>query len=244
MLKSPYDTDCITWSPQGRLFQIEYAMEAIKQGSLCVGLKSNDYAILATLNRAPSKLAEYQQKLYEIDEHIGLCFSGLTADGRLICKYLRTEALNYKYTHGTNINPQRLVGKLSDKAQIKTQRHSKRPYGVGCLVIGLDENGPHVYETSPDANFYEYYAVAIGARCQSAKTYLEKNYETFSNLSKDELIIHAVKAVKSSAQSDVELNGRSVSVAIVGRDTPFKFLTSDEIEATLSQLSQAMEVEV
>jgi 20S proteasome subunit alpha 6 len=113
-------------------------MEAIKQGSLCVGLKSNDYAILATLNRAPSKLAEYQQKLYEIDEHIGLCFSGLTADGRLICKYLRTEALNYKYTNGTNINPQRLVGKLSDKAQIKTQRHSKRPYGVGCLVIGLD----------------------------------------------------------------------------------------------------------
>lgn len=186
MLKSPYDTDCITWSPQGRLFQIEYAMEAIKQGSLCVGLKSDKYAILATLNRSPSKLADYQQKIYEIDEHLGLCFSGLTADGRLICKYLRTEALNYKYTYGTNINPQRLVNRLSEKAQIKTQRHSKRPYGVGCLIAGYDvksiqENGPHVYETSPDANFYEYYAVAIGARCQSAKTYLEKNFETFKN---------------------------------------------------------------
>jgi 20S proteasome subunit alpha 6 len=138
MLKSPYDTDCITWSPQGRLFQIEYAMEAIKQGSLCVGLKSSQYAILATLNRSPSKLADYQQKIYEIDEHLGLCFSGLTADGRLICKYLRTEALNYRYTYGTNINPQRLVNKLSEKAQIKTQRHSKRPYGVGCLIAGYD----------------------------------------------------------------------------------------------------------
>ena len=138
MLKSPYDTDCITWSPQGRLFQVEYAMETIKQGSLCIGLRSKNYAVLATLNRAPSKLAEYQQKIYEIDDHIGLSFSGLTADGRLISKYLRTEALRYRYTHGSNMNPGRLVAKLSEKAQIKTQRHSKRPYGVGCIIIGLD----------------------------------------------------------------------------------------------------------
>lgn len=138
MLKSPYDTDCITWSPQGRLYQVEYAMEAIKQGSLCVGLRSNNWAIIATMNRAPSKLAEYQQKIYMIDDHIGLCFSGLTADGRLICKFLRTESLNYKYTYGTPVNTGRLVNRLSEKAQIKTQRSSKRPYGVGCLIAGYD----------------------------------------------------------------------------------------------------------
>lgn len=90
--------------------------------------------------------------------------------------------------------------------------------------------------------------MAIGARCQSAKTYLEKNYETFGNckvylVSKEELIVHAVKAVKCSSQGDLELNGRSVSVAIVGVDTPFKFLTADEVETVLNSLVQAMEVE-
>ncbi|CAG9319020.1 PAF2_1 [Blepharisma stoltei] len=244
MLKSPYDTDCITWSPQGRLYQVEYAMEAIKQGSLCVGLKSETYAILATLNRAPSKLAEYQQKIYMIDDHIGLCFSGLTADGRLICKFLRTEALNYKYTYGTNCNPGRLINRLSEKAQIKTQRSSKRPYGAGCLVAGFDEHGPHIYETNPDANFYEYYAYAIGSRNQSAKTYLEKNFETFPGATRDELVKHAIKAVKVSTQGDVELNGKSVSVAIVGQGQQFEFVDEKEIERVLESLNQEMEVEV
>lgn len=138
MLKSPYDTDCVTWSPQGRLFQVEYAMEAIKQGSLCVALRSDNWALLATLNRRVSPLADYQQKIYQLDDRIGLSFSGLTADGRLICKFLRNEALNYKFTYNQPINPLRLVNKLVEKAQIKTQRYGKRPYGVGCLFAGVD----------------------------------------------------------------------------------------------------------
>ena len=105
-----------------------------------------------------------------------------------------------------------------------------------------------MFETNPDANFYEYYAVAIGARCQSAKTYLEKNFESFENgkeylASKDELVTHAVKAVKSSAQNDVELNGKSISVAVVGVDTPFKFLSSSDTENVLEALGQAMAVD-
>jgi 20S proteasome subunit alpha 6 len=91
--------------------------------------------------------------------------------------------------------------------------------------------------------------MAIGARCQSAKTYLEKNYETFPAciihlVTKQELITHAIKAVKSSAQGDVELNGKSVTVGILGFDTPFKFLDPQDIESVLASLAQAMEVEV
>jgi len=138
MLRSQYDTDCITWSPQGRLFQVEYAMEAVKQGSLCLALRSKTHVVLATLNRTPSPLADYQQKIYEVDQHMGLAFAGLTGDGRLICKYMRNEALNHQYAFGSPIIPGRLIAQLSEKSQIKTQRSGKRPFGVGCLIAGVD----------------------------------------------------------------------------------------------------------
>jgi len=242
MLRSPYDTDCLSWSPQGRLFQIEYAMEAIKQGSLCVALRSSTHAVLATLNRSPSALAEHQQKLYKIDDHLALCFSGLTADGRLICKFLRTEALNHKYTYGEPYNPGRLLAKLAEKAQLKTHRPGKRPYGVGCLIAGVDENGAHIYDIMPDATFNEYYAAAIGARNQSAKTYLENNFENFANESEQQMIMHAIKAVKVSAQAETELNGKSISVGVAGPEG-FRFVEEEEINKVLRDMEQGMQVE-
>jgi len=89
MLKGSYDLDCITWSPQGKLFQVEYAMEAVKQGSVCLGLRSSDYAVLCSLKRLPSELAGYQEKLFKVDDFIGMAMSGLTADARVLCKYMR-----------------------------------------------------------------------------------------------------------------------------------------------------------
>ena len=81
-----YDTDVTTWSPQGRLFQVEYAMEAVKQGSACVGLTSATHAVLAAIKRAPSELASHQQKVFKVDEHMGIAISGLTSDGRSLLK--------------------------------------------------------------------------------------------------------------------------------------------------------------
>jgi 20S proteasome subunit alpha 6 len=89
MLKGLYDLDCVTWSPQGKLFQVEYAMEAVKQGSICLGLKSNEYVVLCSLKKLPSELACYQDKMFKVDDYIGMAISGLTADARVLCKYMR-----------------------------------------------------------------------------------------------------------------------------------------------------------
>lgn len=89
MLKGLYDTDCATWSPQGKLFQVEYAMEAVKQGSICLGLKSADAVVLGSLKKLPSELAGYQEKLFKVDDQIGMAMSGLTADARVLCKFMR-----------------------------------------------------------------------------------------------------------------------------------------------------------
>ena len=99
--------------------------------------------------------------------------SGLTADARVLCKYMRNQSLNYKLTYGSNQPLNRLIFKVAEKSQVKTQKASKRPYGVGLLVAGVDKDGPHLFETCPSGNYYEYYAYSIGARSQSARTYLE-----------------------------------------------------------------------
>ena len=180
--RNQYDTDVTSFSPQGRLFQLEYAMEAVKQGSPCVGLRSKTHAVLVAFKRSADELASYQEKLFKIDNHMAIAISGLTADARFLCKHMRTECLNYNFVYGGTLQTGRLVNQVADMHQRCTQDASYkrgRPFGVGLLVIGYDKTGPHVYQTCPSANYYEYKAQAIGARSQSAKTYLERHFETY-----------------------------------------------------------------
>ena len=228
LCKQQYDTDVVTWSPQGRIFQIEYAMEAVKQGSAAIGLKSKTHAVLATLKRAPSELSSYQRKIFKIDDHMGIAISGLTADGRILCRYLRNECLNHRYVYESPMPLGRLVRQVADRAQVGTQRSWKRPYGVGLLVAGVDESGPHIFYNCPSGNFYDYKAFAMGARSQAAKTYLERNFEAFGDATPEALIRHALQALHSSLQ-DGDLTEKNCSVAVVGPDQSFTILEDEGI---------------
>ena len=101
MFRNQYDSNVTIWSPQGRLHQVEYAMEAVKQGSATVGLKSNTHAVLVALKRASSDLSSHQKKILPIDDHVGISIAGLTADARSIPKWMRAEAMNSRYAHDT-----------------------------------------------------------------------------------------------------------------------------------------------
>eukprot|EP01038_Epipyxis_sp_PR26KG_P010396 gene10396-13964_t len=239
MFRNQYDTDVTVWSPQGRLHQVEYAAEAVNQGTACLGLRNNNYVVLAALKRSPNELASFQRKIHKIDDHMGIAMSGLTADGRSLVKYMRTEALNNKYVYGTPIQGSRLVLDLADMHQKCTQSYVRRPYGVGLLVATYDQTGPHLFVTEPSGNYFEYYAMAIGSRSQTSRTYLEKEFESFNNLSLDDLIKHALKALASSLSGDVELDSKSASIAIVGVDKPFEIIEGDNIQKYLD----AIEVE-
>lgn len=232
-----YDTDVITWSPQGRIFQIEYAMEAVKQGSAAVGLKSKTHAVLATLKRAPSELSSYQRKIFKIDDHMGIAISGLTADGRILCRYMRNETLNHRYVYESPMPLGRLVRQVADRAQLGTQRSWKRPYGVGLIVSGIDEAGVHIYYNCPSGNFYDYKAFAMGARSQAAKTYLERNFKTFTDASLEQLIGHALQSLHSSLQ-DGDLNEYNCSVSLVGVNQPFTILEEEALLPFLDILKE------
>ena len=99
MFRNQYDSDVTTWSPQGRLFQLEYAMEAVKQGSATVGLKSNKFAIICALKRAQNDLCDHQTKILPISQHCGMSMSGLTSDGRNLCNFMRQECLNEEFVY-------------------------------------------------------------------------------------------------------------------------------------------------
>ncbi|KAL1917531.1 uncharacterized protein VTP21DRAFT_3924 [Calcarisporiella thermophila] len=238
MFRNQYDNDASTWSPQGRIHQVEYALEAVKQGSAALGLRSNTHAVLLALKRSSGELASYQKKIIRIDDHMGVAIAGLTSDARVLSHYMRTEAMKSKMLFDRPLPVFRIVTAIADKAQVNTQHYGGRPYGVGLLVIGYDETGPHLYECSPAGNAFEYYAMAIGARSQSAKTYLEKNFSEFAEASVGELIRHGLHALRDTLQQDKELTTLNVSVSVVGEGQKFEIIEGDKLKPYLDMLEE------
>jgi len=222
MFRNQYDNDVTVWSPQGRIHQIEYAMEAVKQGSATVGIKSDTHVVLTALKRAPSDLSAHQKKILHIDDHCGIAIAGLTADARILSRFMRMECLNERYAFDRPMPVTRLVGKIGAKSQIPTQRYGRRPFGVGLLVAGYDDSGSQLYQTCPSGNFYECKAMAIGARSQSARTYLERHLDSFPSCGLEELVAHALRALRETLPTESDLTNKNTSVAVVGKGCEFE----------------------
>jgi 20S proteasome subunit alpha 6 len=157
---------------------------------------------------------------------------------------MRTEALNNKYVYGAPIQGSRLVLDLADMHQRCTQSYVRRPYGVGLLVASCDQTGPHLYLTEPSGNYYEYYAMAIGSRSQTSRTYLEKEFDSFPDCSLDDLIKHALKALSASLAGDAELDVSNASIAVVGADQAFIVIEGAEIQKYLDAVEVEGEAEM
>lgn len=228
MLKNAYDTDITTWSPAGRLFQLEYANEAVNNGSAAVGVKGKDAVVLVTLKRCPvANLSSCQEKIFLVDDHVGMAVSGLVADARILARFLRTECMNYHYMFEGNLP----LGQISEILGSKQQRHiqfgGRRPFGVGLLIAGFDSRGPHLYQSFPSGEVIDFKASAMGIRSQSSRTYLEKHFSTFPSCSHDELIVHALKGLAAATPEGTEMNVKNVSIAIVGKDIPFTIFNEE-----------------
>jgi len=237
MFRNQYDSDVTTWSPQGRLHQVEYAMEAVKQGSATIGVKSKNHAVLLALKRASSELSAYQKKIMILDDHMGMTIAGLTADAKSISRWLRTECLTSRYYHNSALRCETLMCDLGNKMQNCIQLYNRRPYGVGLIVAGCDDLGPHIYQVCPSANYYECKAMAIGARSQSARTYLEKKLDEFLDCDLEPLVAHGLRALRDTLPNEVDLSNKNVSIAIVGKDHPFKIYEDTEVDTYLELIS-------
>lgn len=135
---------------------------------------------------------------------------------------MKQQSLASKMTYGRPIPLERIVSQIGDRAQTSTQIYGKRPYGVGLLIAGVDATGPHLFEFQPSGMTQEMVACAIGARSQMARTYLERHLEEFGEASRDDLIKHALRALKESLSQDKELTVDNASVGVIGRGTEGK----------------------
>ena len=151
-----------------------------------------------------------------MDEHLGLAIAGLTSDARVLSNFMKQQCLSQRLTYDRAMPVETLVSLIGDKAQTNTQHYGKRPYGVGLLVAGVDEAGPHLFEFQPSGLTQEMVACAIGARSQMARTYLERNADAFADCARDELVRHGLRALKETLVQDRELTVENTSVGVVG----------------------------
>lgn len=237
MFRNNYDNDSVTYSPTGRLFQVEYALEAIKQGSATVGIASANHVVLVALKRNDEELGSYQKKIIKVDDHIGIALAGLAPDARVLSNYLRKLAMNSKLVFNRPLLTSKAALSIADKAQQNTQLYGSRPYGVGLLVGGWDETGAHLFEFQPSGSVLEYYGTAIGARSQAARTYLERNLDTIRQSTElEDLIVHGLNALRDTLSQDMELTLKNTSVSVVGKDQEFIVYDDEDVQVWLDKL--------
>lgn len=224
-----YDRAITVFSPDGRLFQVEYAREAVKRGTTTVGLKFSDGVVLIVDKRITSGLVDPAsiEKIFKIDDHVGVATSGLVADARVLVDRARTDAQMNRVTYDEYIEVETLVKKICDFKQTYTQYGGVRPFGTALLLAGRDSSGVHLYETDPSGALMSYRATAIGAGRAQVMEIFESDYR--ENASKDEAIQLGLKALYRATEG--KLNASALEMGVVTKTEDFRKLTAEEIKA-------------
>ncbi|CAN6929054.1 unnamed protein product [Brassica oleracea var. botrytis] len=233
--RTEYDRGVNTFSPEGRLFQVEYAIEAIKLGSTAIGVKTKEGVVLAVEKRITSPLLEPSsvEKIMEIDDHIGCAMSGLIADARTLVEHARVETQNHRFSYGEPMTVESTTQALCDLALRfgeGDEESMSRPFGVSLLIAGHDENGPSLYYTDPSGTFWQCNAKAIGSGSEGADSSLQEQFNKDLSLSEAETI--AVSILKQVMEEKVTPN--NVDIAKVA--PAYHLYTPQEVEAVISRL--------
>ncbi len=224
-----YDSAITVFSPDGRLFQVEYAREAVKRGTTAAGVRATDGVVLLVDKRVTSKLleAESVEKIFQIDDHIGAATSGLVADGRVIVDRARVEAQTNRFTYDEPIGLEELSKKICDFKYAYTQSGGVRPFGTALLIAGVDDSSARLFETDPSGALLEYKATAIGSGRNEAMEVFEKKYT--DDIKLEDAIILGLEALLSTAEGI--LNASTIEIGLIELSTKkFRELTFSEVE--------------
>lgn len=221
-----YDRAITIFSPDGRLFQVEYAFEAVRKGMTTIGIRAVDGVVLAVEKRRGSKLMESTEKIKKIDDHVGLAFAGLFGDARILIDQARIYAQAHRLVYGERIPVELLVKRICNIKQAYTQHGGVRPFGVAFLFAGVDRKGPQLIGTDPGGSYTMYKAHAIGSGADRALKILEERYSPEVDLEGAlRLALHVLNEVMEGGVSEDR-----VEVAVVDRRTGlFRTLTTEEI---------------
>ena len=213
-----YDRGTTIFSPDGRLYQVEYAREAVKRGSASIGVRTPEGVVLLADKQSHSPLLEPSsvEKLHKADDHVGMASAGHVADARQLIDFARRQAQVNRLRFGEAMGVETLTKTVTDFIQRYTQVGGARPFGVALVVGGIENGEPRLFETDPSGTPYEWEALAIGESRDDIQDYFEEHYEP--DLSLEEGIELALRALASVSDDGLEAAGLGLATIDAGTE--------------------------
>lgn len=227
-----YDRAITIFSPEGRLYQVEYALELVKRGAPIIGVASKEGVVVAANETLESILEdpEYNRKIFQLDQHVCSAIAGLSSDARVLINQARVYCQSNKLLYDEPVDIESLARRLGDISQVYTQHAGVRPFGVSMVIGGVDSQGSGVYTTDPSGSYKGYKAVAVGRKSDEANKMLIDRY--VDELSLDQAINLAIEVIKEA--SDEEMTSENIKIAVIPSDTAvFKRLDAQEVDEHL-----------
>jgi proteasome alpha subunit len=232
-----YDRAITVFSPDGRLFQVEYAMELVNRGATIMGIQCAEGVVLGSEeNIEPLEEAEYSWKIFKVDEHVGAAIVGLSSDARILIDQARIYAQSNKLTYDEPIDVEVVTKRICDIQQMYTQHAGVRPFGVSIIFGGVDKTGSHVFGTHPSGTYRGYKATALGAGRETVLAILKDDYR--ENLSLEENTKLTVKCLVKALEAR-QLPPR-IKIAVIPTTTKqLQMLTDEKVESYIKELGSS-----
>jgi proteasome alpha subunit len=232
-----YDRAITVFSPDGRLYQVEYAREAVKRGTTAVGIKCGEGVVLIVDKRVSSRLLEASsiEKIFKIDEHIGVASSGLVGDARSLVDRARIECQINRVTYDEKIDVEALAKRLCDHMQTYTQFGGARPYGTALLIAGISDGECRLFETDPSGTLLEYKATGIGIGRPAAMKLFEEEYNYDAAI--PEAIMLGLKALHDATEGKFDVN--TVEIGVIESKNPvFRKMSKEEVASFVEKFEK------
>jgi proteasome alpha subunit len=232
-----YDRAITVFSPDGRLYQVEYAREAVKRGTTAVGIKCTEGVVLIVDKRVATRLLEPSsiEKIFKIDEHIGVASSGLVGDARALVDRARIECQINRVSYNEAIDVETLAKKLCDHMQTYTMFGGARPYGTALLIAGVSDGTTRLFETDPSGTLLEYKATGIGTGRPAVMKVFEEEYNPEGSC-KDAILL-GLKALHAATEGKFDVN--TVEIGIVEQKSrSFRKMTKEEVAGFVEQFDR------
>jgi len=236
-----YDRALTVFSPDGHLFQVEYALEAVRKGTCAVGVRGKDVVVLGVEKKSVLQLQDPRtvRKVVMLDDHVCLAFAGLTADGRVLIDKARVECQSHRLTVEDPVTVEYITRHIAGIQQRYTQSGGVRPFGISTLIVGFDphDTKPRLYQTEPSGIYSAWKANAIGRSSKTVREFLEKNHK--DDLSRDE----AIKLTVKSLLEVVQTGAKNIEISVMESYGKVTNLELSEIEATVTDIEREKEAE-
>jgi len=228
-----YSFSLTTFSPSGKLVQIEYALHAVAAGKSSLGIKASNGVVIITEKKMPSVLVDEKsvEKIALLSSNIGVTYAGMGPDFRVLVRKGRKSAQQYKRQYQEDIPVSQLVREMASVMQEFTQSGGVRPFGVSLLLAGYDDDGPQLYQVDPSGSYWAWKASAIGKQATNAKTFLEKRYNPEMEL--EDAIHTAILTLKEGFEGS--MTEHNIEIGIVDEKRKYRVLTPEEVKGYLEE---------